>query len=873
MFPLQPDPAASLPPAVWGAFTEALAAPGPLRVPGLVGVPAAVVVRWLYRRWLATVEEWRPLVQVAAPLALLPRDALAELIARAEGGWLHFSAVDVPTVSPLAGADVRLVVAGPRELPLPDGLARQLLELDGLHLVATDPGLAGVRRSLSAHARAGASVLLTGPAGAGKASLVRLAWQERGDGAPFDDAANQPPTPDAWALYREAARLDEHDLAALRRRLRPEAPPRTWRPGPAALRPADPAFSEILGESPALCRVLSDAARLARSSAPVLLLGEPGVGKEVFARAIHRVSGRRGPFEAVDLSAIPRDLVESELFGHVRGAFTGANAERPGAFRRAEGGTLLLDELGNLDVGVQAKLLRVLQERIVRPVGAEKGVAVDVRIIGATHANLEAMVARGTFRLDLLHRLNALILAIPPLRERPEDILLLARRFLQAARGDSDSVHLAPAAAELLLAWPWPGNVRELWGVMERAAAFSERGRPLEPQHLDRLTIRRGPTFVTSEGPCDLPVAVRLAVPSLGARGASSIRHAVGCFARERVVRADALRALEAQEWDAELTGLRADMEALLDAVEGPIDRAAVARVLPHRLPSSDRSVLVRFLQQGQGLDHSFPDGVVVLGRARGWDDLYSGPEDRRGAARVAGVRALLGAGEPAFLSIPTEAALSRVQVAIRRQGSGLEVGLLPDASAPTTVRRPGGQPEALVAGQLTRCGEAVELAVQLDREGLRRLRVGVYAGTEARARHAAALDDPDADRLAVQAETGRVPTEAAEPTEAPMARVWALEPEERALLNTIVLHFREGDFSAHLRRSLLARAGEPAAARLQGYLLRVRPTQYCARLYEFPENGPLVRELALALGERDRATWLSALPGQLSTVLGARLG
>jgi hypothetical protein len=105
------------------------------------------------------------------------------------------------------------------------------------------------------------------------------------------------------------------------------------------------------------------------------------------------------------------------------------------------------------------------------------------------------------------------------------------------------------------------------------------------------------------------------------------------------------------------------------------------------------------------------------------------------------------------------------------------------------------------------------------------------------------------------------------------MARVWALEPEERALLNTIVLHFREGDFSAHLRRSLLARAGEPAAARLQGYLLRVRPTQYCARLYEFPENGPLVRELALALGERDRATWLSALPGQLSTVLGARLG
>jgi len=202
----------------------------------------------------------------------------------------------------------------------------------------------------------------------------------------------------------------------------------------------------------------------------VLITGETGTGKEVVARAIHRY-GRRGgrAFVAVNCAAIPGPLLESQLFGHARGAFTGAIADRAGSFREADGGTLFLDEIGDMDLAMQAKLLRVLQDRMVVPVGG-KPVAVNVRILAATHRDLRAMVAKGEFREDLFYRIGVVPVHLAPLRERLSDILPLAEYFLARAGGGR---RLSGEAAARLLAHPWPGNVRELRNAMERAAVLA----------------------------------------------------------------------------------------------------------------------------------------------------------------------------------------------------------------------------------------------------------------------------------------------------------------------------------------------------------------------------------------------------------------
>ena len=209
--------------------------------------------------------------------------------------------------------------------------------------------------------------------------------------------------------------------------------------------------------------------RLADSTATVLITGETGTGKEIVARAIHRHGARaRAPFIAVNCAAIPTELLESQLFGHARGAFTGAVADRRGAFQDADHGTLFLDEIGDMDLAMQAKLLRVLQDRLVHPVGG-KPVAVDVRIVAATHRDLPRAVAEGKFREDLYYRLGVVPIALPALRDRPADIVPLAEHFLALAGG---AKRLSPDAAAALLAHPWPGNVRELRNAMERAAAL-----------------------------------------------------------------------------------------------------------------------------------------------------------------------------------------------------------------------------------------------------------------------------------------------------------------------------------------------------------------------------------------------------------------
>ena len=222
---------------------------------------------------------------------------------------------------------------------------------------------------------------------------------------------------------------------------------------------------EIVGKAPAMQEVFRAIGRLAQSNATVLINGESGTGKELVALALHRHSPRADkPFVALNMAAIPRDLLESELFGHERGAFTGAQNRRAGRFEQANGGTLMLDEIGDMPAELQTRLLRVLADGEFYPVGAHTSKKVDVRIIAATHQDLEKRVRDGQFREDLFHRLNVIRIQIPPLRERREDIPLLMRHFLaQAARElDVDAKSLNPEVEKRLVRLDWPGNVRQL---------------------------------------------------------------------------------------------------------------------------------------------------------------------------------------------------------------------------------------------------------------------------------------------------------------------------------------------------------------------------------------------------------------------------
>jgi two-component system nitrogen regulation response regulator GlnG len=236
------------------------------------------------------------------------------------------------------------------------------------------------------------------------------------------------------------------------------------------------ASERLVGKSGALLEVFKIIGRVARSDVPVLVTGESGTGKELIARAIHAASPRAaGPFVAVNAAAIPRELLESELFGHERGAFTGAVDARPGRFREASGGTLFLDEIGDMPVDLQAKLLRVLQSGEVTSVGGRRAEPVSVRIIAATHRDLDALVASGAFREDLLYRLRVVPIAVPPLRERREDIPPLIDHFL--TRYDAEltgGMHvISPAAALRLVRHAWPGNVRELENAIKRALVLA----------------------------------------------------------------------------------------------------------------------------------------------------------------------------------------------------------------------------------------------------------------------------------------------------------------------------------------------------------------------------------------------------------------
>jgi len=268
----------------------------------------------------------------------------------------------------------------------------------------------------------------------------------------------------------------------------------------------------IIGHSPGIIEVMKTVARVAPSQATVLITGETGTGKELIARAIHSYSDRGAQrFVAVNCSALAEGVLESELFGHVKGAFTGAGSTRPGLFREANHGTIFLDEIGDVSAAMQSRLLRVLQEREITPVGADVPVRVDVRVLAATHQDLEDLVKQGRFRGDLFYRLNVVTVRLPPLRERLQDLPLLVHFFLRdlARQHGREPVALDPEAESLLLGHSWPGNVRELQNVLERALVLAAQG-VIGAEHLP-ADLRREALVAAASPPPSMGAPLSLA--------------------------------------------------------------------------------------------------------------------------------------------------------------------------------------------------------------------------------------------------------------------------------------------------------------------------------------------------------------------------
>jgi DNA-binding NtrC family response regulator len=280
----------------------------------------------------------------------------------------------------------------------------------------------------------------------------------------------------------------------------------------------------IIGESAAIRGVIEMIERVARTSATVLVTGESGTGKEVVARLLHGSSGRStGPFIAVNCGAIPESLIESELFGHVKGAFTGAHETRAGKFVQAHGGTLFLDEIGELPLSMQVKLLRVLQEREVTPIGEGRAKSVDIRVVAATNVDLELMVGQGRFRQDLYYRLEVLPIRLPSLRERGDDIVPLARHFLDSANQRlGATVAISEEALTLMKVYGWPGNVREMENLFERLVILNNTGAIMPVDLPDRMRAKAASTDVAvtaaaalSKGAIDLTATLESIEDSL----------------------------------------------------------------------------------------------------------------------------------------------------------------------------------------------------------------------------------------------------------------------------------------------------------------------------------------------------------------------
>jgi DNA-binding NtrC family response regulator len=271
-------------------------------------------------------------------------------------------------------------------------------------------------------------------------------------------------------------------------------------------------FQNVLSKSPRMCEVFDLISSISDTASTVLILGETGTGKEQVARAIHQASAgfRPGPFVAVNCAALPETLMESELFGHEKGSFTGATGQRKGRFEHANGGTLFLDEIGDLPTPVQVKLLRVLQERRIERVGGIQPIDLDVRVIAATHQPLERLVKAGRFREDLFYRLNVIRIDLPPLRDRPEDIPLLAEHFCQKYSRPGKPCSIDAEAMRVLVQCEWPGNVRQLENAIERACVTAKEG-VIQPVDLPPDVANRTGPKTQLQVDLSRPLAIQLA--------------------------------------------------------------------------------------------------------------------------------------------------------------------------------------------------------------------------------------------------------------------------------------------------------------------------------------------------------------------------
>ena len=387
---------------------------------------------------------------------------------------------------------------------------RILLEKQGHEVSTAEDGEAGLHQAMDR----GADLVISDirmPRLDGVGLLTRL--REHGLETPVilvtayasRDSAIQAMKQGAFDYITKPFKIDEIRLVIHRALAEAERRHRGEAATPAA---EEPVLQGIIGRSPKMVELYTLIGRVAAVNSAVLITGESGTGKEMVARTIHYNSPRSSkPFVAINCGAIPEQLLESELFGHVKGSFTGAVASKAGLLEMAQGGTVFLDEVAEMSPLLQVKLLRFLQDHIFRRVGGTEDIEVDVRIMAATNKNLTQMIQHGTFREDLFYRLNVISVELPPLRERWEDIPLLARNFLElfAARAGRPVMGIAPEAMEILMAYSWPGNVRELENVIERAVALTTA---------DEVRVESLPPSVRRPPPP--PVFPRLEVPPEG---------------------------------------------------------------------------------------------------------------------------------------------------------------------------------------------------------------------------------------------------------------------------------------------------------------------------------------------------------------------
>lgn len=887
---------------------KALQKEGIASLPELEGIEFEPLARWLFRIWS---QEKKPGAAPGGPLVFLdPRHLEQEEVPLpsfwevARGGLLAITAPLDPLPEELkkaqeAGELAILLPSRDEVVALDPRFRLALLHFDDCHETAVDPALRYLRRSLLANCRSASPVHLRGEPATGKRALAL--WAHRIlDDEPLAEIRGQNGLPEEgrWNLFDEISSLGKEQRHALRRLLDSYHTPRTTAlPGPEGPRPRHRAFEPIIGTSQPLTRVLHTVEGLAQSPLTMLLLGEPGVGKESLAQAIHEVSGRPGPFIAIDMGALAENLAESELFGHIKGAFTGADRERPGAFRAAQGGTLFLDEIGNLSPTLQMRLLRVLQERQVLPVGADKPVDVDVRVVAATNADLRLMVMQGIFRQDLLSRLSAATVEIPPLRERIGDLHALAHRFLtqmgftlpQTGPLWTDEVE------EIFRTYPWPGNIRELSNTIGYATALSKGTFPIEASHLGPLSpqrLRPTPLITTSSGDGlptveglsgalqQLMTLTTLTVPPYRERSRESRRLKVLEILHGRPITLQALQALESAPWYGNGLELHHRLQPLRAAAPGIIDLETLRAYLPDLF--SPRSLapieaLISPVRQPDGtvggLRFSHHRGALLVGRVRHVDELRRHQESSRVAQWLEIIEGACEGAEPACLDVSLLGRLSRAHLLFTRDANGLAVVLMPGTHLIARAGNLTDDVEELRAGQHFSLGEAGEVLLESAR-GRVYLHLFVFSGPVSFEQYSErALRRAEAGRPqpgATLATLGTRQTGNATATPSRGLRVWELNAAEIEALTDMVASYEGGQFNRHILAALTTLEDRPACQQVHTYLQDApRKAQYTVRLYEKPENQALRDQLIArfdALPDRDAR--IALLPAGLQRIL-----